>query len=152
MIIFICLFLTAAQQSVDGTVNVSDGDTLTVLVDSQEIKIRLDGIDAPESKQPFGDKSKQALRELTHGKTVTVSISGKDRYGRSIGVVAVDGLNVNETLIERGLAWHYKRFSTSARLAKLEQEAREAKRGLWVDADPVAPWEWREREKANRRK
>jgi len=129
-------------------VAVADGDTLTVLVDKVGVKIRLDGIDAPERAQAFGARSREKLSELVFGKTVRVVTKGKDRYGRTIGVVFIDGENVNAKMIESGLAWHYKRYSSDAELDRLEREARRAKRGLWSDPAPVEPWNYRTRGKA----
>lgn len=129
-------------------VAIADGDTLTVLVDKVGVKIRLDGIDAPERAQPFGTRSREKLSELVFGKTVRVVTKGSDRYGRTIGVVFIDGENVNAKMIESGLAWHYKRYSTDAELDRLERDARREKRGLWSDPAPVEPWNWRARGKA----
>ena len=129
-------------------VAVADGDTLTVLVDKVGVKIRLDGIDAPERSQAFGARSRETLSELVFGKTIRVVTKGKDRYGRTIGVVFIDGENVNAKMIESGLAWHYKRYSSDAELDRLEREARRAKRGLWSDPAPVEPWNYRTRGKA----
>lgn len=124
-------------------VSITDGDTCVVLVDRQQIKVRLEGIDAPEKGQPYGTKSREHLAALIHEKAVSVVVSGKDRYGRSLGTVWVDQDNINEEMVRSGLAWHYKRFSKDKTLQRLESEARAAKRGLWADRDPVPPWEWR---------
>jgi endonuclease YncB( thermonuclease family) len=135
-------------------VGVHDGDTLTLLVEQEEIKIRLDGIDAPESGQAFGTQAKNALSETVFAKAVRVTVTDTDRYGRSIGVVEVAddrgrARNVNLAMVRAGFAWHYVEYSDDEDLAAAERQAREAERGLWVDPDPVAPWVWR---KAQRKK
>ena len=136
---------------IDGrVVGVADGDTVTVL-DGASIqhKIRLQGIDAPEKKQAFGQRSKQSLSDLVFDKTVQVETAKKDRYGREIGKVLVNGIDANLEQIKRGFAWHYKAYQreqseNDRRLYDLtETEARAAKRGLWADVDPVPPWEFR---------
>lgn len=125
-------------------VKVTDGDTLTVLVDKTEHKIRLAGIDAPEAKQPFGSRAKQALSDRVFGKTVQVEVTDKDRYGRLVGVVTIDGRNVNVELVSDGMAWWYRKYAPGDKSLKdAEMQAKYAKRGLWADADPVPPWEWR---------
>ena len=130
---------------------ISDGDTATVLnSDFKEVKIRFNGIDTPESKQPFGTKAKEALGKLIFGKQITVLRTGEDRYERTLGFVRVDGVDVNAMMIRMGYAWHYKDYSDSAELAAYEQAARGAKIGLWSgvgDQSPVPPWDWRKAEK-----
>jgi micrococcal nuclease len=127
-------------------VGVADGDTVTVLLqDNTSVKIRLEGIDCPEAKQDFGQKAKQATSELCYGKAVRVVKSGEDRYGRTLGFVFVDGVCVNEELLKMGMAWHYKKYNQDEKLAKLEEEARREKVGLWVMESAVAPWEFRKR-------
>jgi len=127
---------------------VTDGDTIKILVDNKEIKIKLDSIDCPELKdQPFGKDAKQALSELVFGKTVVIHKTGEDRYRRVLGFVMVGDTDVCETMIEKGLAWYYVKYGNSVGLAVKEDQAREAKIGLWSGEDPVAPWEWRKRKK-----
>lgn len=126
-------------------VGVTDGDTITVLVNNESIKVRLEGIDAPESGQSFGTKSKQALSEMVFGKQVTIRKTGEDRYGRTLGVVVVGDVDANAKMIQDGWAWHFKKYNDEERLAKLEVEARGAKRGLWAEATPLAPWDYRAR-------
>jgi micrococcal nuclease len=124
-------------------VKVTDGDTITVLVESRQVKVRLSEIDAPEHGQDFGQKSKDALADLVFGKDVRVVTHGEDRYGRTIGDVFVGQTNVNEQLVEDGWAWNFLKYSKSKRLAELEMEARQAKKGLWAGKTPVAPWDYR---------
>lgn len=125
-------------------VNVHDGDTLTLLVDKQQIRIRLADIDAPEHKQPFGTRSRQSLHELCHGKAAQVQDNGRDRYGRTIGAVTCAGIDANAEQVRRGMAWVYDRYARpSSPLYALQKEAQDARAGLWVDAQPVPPWDWR---------
>jgi micrococcal nuclease len=146
-----CLCCSAGDSG--RVVSVHDGDTLHVLgADKLERTIRLEGIDAPELRQPFGTKARDALAALTKGKAVEV-IGGKpDRYGRTVARVEVDGQDVGHRLVSDGLAWHYTRYSHDTGLADAERQAREARRGLWIDGKPVAPWDWRATEKARRRR
>ena len=146
MILLLCAARTlSAGELVGKVVAVTDGDTITVLVEQRQVKVRLNGIDAPERRQPFGVKSREALAALVHEKDVRVETSGEDRYGRTLGTVFVGECNVNREMVRNGLAWHYKRYSKDEELAELEVKAREAKIGLWADKDPVPPWEWRKR-------
>lgn len=143
--------MTCHAATIEGrVVGVADGDTITVLdSDNTQHKIRLSGIDAPEKKQPFGNRSKDSLSAMVFDKTVTVETDKKDRYGRDVGKVQVKGVDANLVQVQRGFAWHYKAYEReqSANDRKLydfaEHEAREAKRGLWVDPAPVPPWEFR---------
>ena len=135
-------------------VGISDGDTVTVLDDSNtQTKIRLMGIDAPEKKQPFGNKSKESLSVLIFNKQVVVEFNKKDRYGRTIGKITVDGIDANLQQIRAGLAWHYKQYEKEqsvedrALYAQAEEQARGERRGLWLDAEPIPPWSWRRQQK-----
>ncbi len=139
------LALTVQADTLAGrVVGVHDGDTLTLLVaGNRQVKVRLAGIDAPELAQPFGQKSKQSLSELAFNRPATVAVSKIDDYGRSIGVVTVAGVNVEAEQVRRGLAWVYRHYSDDAQLLALEAEAKAARRGLWAEANPMAPWDWR---------
>ena len=129
-------------------VRVSDGDTFTGLdAENRQVKVRLHGIDAPEAKQPFGNVSKQALGDLIAGKTVSVEEVDRDRYGRTVGRVTIGGKLVNAEQVRAGLAWRYVQFDRRNEFGGLEDAARRQHRGLWTDAAPVAPWEWRKTEK-----
>jgi len=131
-------------------VGVADGDTVTVLVNEHDqYKIRVSGIDAPEKKQAFGHQAKAKMSALVFGKDVVVEWNKKDRYGRTIGVVMVDGKDAGLTLLRAGLAWHYKQYqreqsaSDRERYSAAENAARSERVGLWVDDEPTPPWEWR---------
>lgn len=137
-------------------VGVHDGDTLTLLVDNQrQVKVRLADIDAPELGQPFGTVSRQALSSLVFGKHITVTDEHPDRYGRTVGQITVPcptapACSVNAEMVREGMAWVYTRYNSSAALPGVEAEARAARRGLWAAPSPVAPWNWRAREKVRR--
>lgn len=142
--------LISADPLTGKVVKVTDGDTITVLVDNNQIKVRLSEIDAPERGQDFGQKSKEALADLVFEKEVRVVTHGKDRYGRVIGDVFVGDKNVNEKLVEDGWAWKYLKYSKSERLGEIEKNARESKKGLWAGKTSVAPWEYRAEEARKR--
>ena len=123
---------------------IADGDTLTVLVERKQVKVRLIDIDAPEKKQAFGTRSRQSLSEMCGGKMAQVDDRGRDRYGRTLGQVTCAGVNVNAEQVRRGLAWVYRKYAPKdSPLYGVEAEARAARRGLWADPEPIAPWEWR---------
>jgi endonuclease YncB( thermonuclease family) len=155
----LCLVLalacTAYAETVIGrVVGVADGDTITVLdADKVQHKIRLAGIDAPEKKQAFGNRSKESLSDMVFDKTVNVETSKRDRYGREIGKVLVNGRDVNLVQVERGLAWHYKQYqreqspTDQQSYAAAEIEARAAKLGLWRVVEQMPPWEFRRKVK-----
>jgi len=133
-----------SRRIIGRVVGVHDGDTITVLDGSNtQIKVRLDAIDAPELGQPFGQASKQTLSGLVFGKTVKLVEKKKDRWGRTVGHVIVEGKDTNLAMLDAGMAWHYRQYSKNKRLQQAEDEARSAKRGLWADRNPVPPWEWR---------
>jgi endonuclease YncB( thermonuclease family) len=128
-------------------VKITDGDTITVLLDKTEHKIRLEGIDAPERRQAYGTKARQALADKIFGETVRVDWKKRDRYKRIIGRVYLGDRDISLEMVKDGWAWHYKRYSKEAALADAEKEARKAGRGLWADKDPVPPWEKRQQDK-----
>ncbi len=124
----------------------TDGDTITVLrTDKAQVRIRLAGIDAPETGQDFGQRAKQAASELAFGKDVTIRPTDTDRYGRTIAeVVLPDGRSLNHEMVGLGLAWWYSKYAPGdTELARLETDARSAKRGLWSQPNPIAPSDWR---------
>jgi endonuclease YncB( thermonuclease family) len=133
-------------------VKISDGDTITVL-DHYKVqhRVRLTGIDAPERKQAFGSRSRQSLGKLVFSKTVTVKTNKRDRYGRVLGKVLINGIDVNKEQIRRGMAWHgYLRDQAVAdriSYADTEKDARKKQRGLWVNPNSLPPWKWRKLKK-----
>jgi len=144
-VVVLFLHLTAFAQLAGTVVKVSDGDTFTLLTaENRQIKIRLHGVDCPERKQDFGLAAKKFTSDRVAGKIVKVKELDKDRYGRTIGMVYLaDGKILNEELLSAGLAWHYKRYDSSPKWAKLELQARSGKRGLWRQPNAIAPWEFR---------
>lgn len=124
-------------------VQVSDGDTLTVFRERQRVAVRLIEIDAPESKQAFGQRSRQSLAQLCAGKLARVEWRQKDRYGRTLGRVWCAGVDANAEQVRRGMAWVFDRYVTDRSLYEVQDAARAAHRGLWTDTSPVPPWEWR---------
>lgn len=131
-------------------IGVKDGDTFVVLMGGKEQTIRLAHVDCPEKKQPFGNKAKQFVSELCFGKYVTLIHNNKyDKYKRIIAeVILENGTNLNKELIKNGLAWHFKKYSSNIEYAELEIKARNQKIGIWSEANPIAPWEWRQQKKA----
>lgn len=137
-------FPAVAEEIVGRVVGVSDGDTLTILVNGREqIKVRLAEIDAPEKKQAFGQRSKQSLSDLCFDKNAVLQKTDTDRYGRTVAKVYCDGVYANAEQIRRGLAWAYRKYLHDQSLLALENEARGAGRGLWFDSEPVPPWIFR---------
>jgi len=144
-ILTLCVGSTTLAAMINGrVVGVTDGDTLTLLIDGHDqIKIRLVEIDAPEKKQAFGNRSKQSLSDLCYNKEAQVDDKGHDRYGRTLGRVYCDGVDTNAAQIKSGMAWVYDKYVTDRSLYLLQDEARKERRGLWADSDPMPPWEWR---------
>jgi len=130
-------------------VGVRDGDTIELLDAGRELHvIRLAHIDTPEKNQPYGNKAKQFVSSLVYGKTVSIEVTDRDRYGRLIGVVYIGGTNVNLQLVRQGYAWWYREYSRDVSYGRSELDAFERQRGLWADSRPVPPWEWRRKKRA----
>jgi len=155
LILIFILFLSnfANAKTIEGlVVGVADGDTITVL-DQQKntYKIRLQGIDAPEKKQAFGEKSKQSLQDLVHRKQVRIEYDKEDKYGRIVGKVTVDDVDVCLQQLVLGMAWHYKKYqneqsvSDRALYSETELKSKSLKLGLWSDDTPMPPWEFRKK-------
>lgn len=145
VLLFFWVFPTIDLNFSGKVTSVIDGDTIEILNNEKEVtRIRLKGIDCPERSQAFGTKAKQFTASLCFGMTIAINGSEKDYYGRTLGdVVLPDGKILNHELVKAGLAWHYKKYSSDETLARLEKEAKEAKRGLWADPESIAPWEFR---------
>jgi endonuclease YncB( thermonuclease family) len=160
--VFVLGFQLAQAATISGSVvAVADGDTVTVL-DSNYVrhKVRVAGIDAPEKSQPFGGRSKRSLSALAYGKEASVEWKKKDRYGRIVGKVLVRPadcrdcsmtFDVGMAQLSTGMAWWYRKYAAEQstddreRYEAVELQAREEGQGLWRDAEPVPPWEWRRR-------
>ena len=151
IVFYILLFCTYANslELIGKVIKVSDGDTITLLTDDKvSHKVRLNDIDAPEKKQPFGSKSRDNLASYIAGETVTVKYKTKDRYGRVLGTIYFDNLDINLQQIKNGYAWVYKQYSKNQTYYKEEQKARDLKKGLWIEKEPIAPWEFRKQKKS----
>ena len=141
----------AGTHQIEGrVVGVHDGDTITLLdSEHRQHKIRLDGIDAPELGQPFGRASKLHLAELLAGREAVAECSKIDRYRREVCRVLVGGADAGLEQVRAGIAWFFRRYAKELppnrrqRYADMEAEAKAERRGLWADAEPVAPWDWR---------
>lgn len=152
--------LSSGAEELSGkVVRILDGDTVELLTIPANVlayepptRIRLNGIDAPEKKQAYGQRSKQYLADLIGGKSVTVSFTKHDRYQRLLGDIVLKEckpechtLDVNAAMVNAGMAWAYRYHNkaTSPKMASLEATARNSKQGLWQDSNPVEPWKWR---------
>ena len=152
MLVLLFPFGVSADTLNGKVVKITDGDTLVVLdADNTQHKIRLSGIDAPETNQPFGKRSKEALSALVAGQWVEVDWHKHDRYGRIVGKVIAQGKDVNLAQIRMGMAWWYRKYADEQSrvdqglYAAAEAKARMTGVGLWKDKDPIAPWDWRKR-------
>lgn len=128
-------------------VSVADGDTITILNNGLQLKLRLYGIDAPEKNQPFGQKAHDFTASMVAGRQITVEQKDTDRYGRTVAMVYVDGINLNEQIVKQGYGWVYRQYckdSICNDWLKLESNARESLKGLWAESNPIPPWEFRQ--------
>jgi endonuclease YncB( thermonuclease family) len=142
----VLVFSSPAFALTGKVVGVADGDTIRVLDDNNvQHRIRLASIDAPEKKQEFGSVAKTRMSELVFGKIVDVQEDVVDRYGRTVGLVTVNGLNVNAEMVKEGLAWVYVSYVNKRDrwFITLEQTARANQIGLWSHSDPTPPWQFR---------
>jgi endonuclease YncB( thermonuclease family) len=127
-------------------VSIADGDTIRVLHNGKEEEIRLYGIDTPEIGQAFGQRAKDLTSALVAGRKIEVQQKDIDSYGRTVGLVFVDGNNLNELIVKNGSAWVYQqhcRENFCSTWSKLQAKARDQKKGLWGEAIIVPPWDWR---------
>jgi len=124
---------------------VHDGDTVTCLDEQgRPQKIRLQGIDAPEHGQPYGDAARRGLAGKLAGGTVRVEGTDRDQHGRLLGTLWIDDRDLNRELVAEGLAWAFGGFATDDELVAAEAAARRQRRGLWADQQPVEPRQWRD--------
>lgn len=144
----IALACTSAAAEQGRVVGITDGDTLTVLVDQKPIKVRIAQIDAPESGQAFGKAAKQTLANLCFNKTATIMLGSSDIYKRTVSDVACDGVDAGVHMVSSGYAWAFDRYVKNRLLFVYQQTAKQMHLGLWQDADPIAPWIWRKQSKS----
>jgi endonuclease YncB( thermonuclease family) len=150
LLVFVSLLLAqpaAAEELLGQVVGISDGDTLTLLTqDLRQVRVRLAGIDAPESRQPYGSRARQELSQLSFRQSVRVIVEDTDRYGRTVGKVLLRSLDLDAELVRRGAAWVYPQYNRDPALPPLQAAARQAQRGLWAlpASEQVPPWDWRQ--------
>lgn len=147
MALLVCA-ISGAETITGYVIRVSDGDTFTLLLenDSRE-RVRLYGIDAPESEQVFGHESRNFLARMINRKQVTVSYTQRDKYGRILGNISTDAISdVNLEMLKSGMAWHYSYFDNTPSYKESAAKARESKIGLWADPNPINPYEWRKKD------
>jgi endonuclease YncB( thermonuclease family) len=134
----------AADLELYNVIGIKDGDTIVVMGRNDEsFTVRMLYIDAPEKKQAFGVASKSSLSDKIFDKNVVLEGNKKDRYGRRLSVVKLNGKNINLEQVEEGLAWHYERFSQDQQYSEAQERAKNVRRGLWRDKTPIPPWEFR---------
>lgn len=125
-------------------VEVIDGDGIKAVRDGRAIEIRLNGIDCPEYRQPYGQEARKFLRNQIFARKVRIDATGIDKYNRTLAWIYSGERNINLELVKRGLAWHYKYYSSDPEFAQAEIKAREARIGLWRQPNPIPPWEYRD--------
>ena len=142
---FLCIGNASADTSFRGdVVRILDGDTVEVLdAAKQTHRVRLANIDAPERRQAFGEVARQALATMAYRQKIEVIDKGGDQYGRRIGVLMLNGRDLNAAMVGQGMAWVYTRYNSDPSLPALEQKARAARIGLWADQNPIPPWQFR---------
>lgn len=149
ILLLICPILVFSQYFTAKVIRVVDGDSVNVfsLLEKEELKLRLYGIDAPEWKQAYGKESKDALKGLLGQNTeISVKVLDKDRYGRLICELHLDNkdISVNEWMVSEGNAWHYVKYAPDdVNLQQAEEDARNNKLGLWSLETPIPPWDYR---------
>jgi endonuclease YncB( thermonuclease family) len=132
-----------SEEIIGKVVGISDGDTIKLVSNNKQIKVRLFGIDAPERDQEFGTKSKEFLSSLVFKKEIKLITKSKDQYGRTLGTIYLDDKNINLEMVKNGYAWVYRKFNKDSEFMNSEAEAKEKKLGLWVDKEPTPPWLFR---------
>ncbi|MBF0193496.1 MAG: thermonuclease family protein [Magnetococcales bacterium] len=132
---------------------VQDGDSLIIKKGSKNIRVRLQGIDAPEKGQPFAQKAKYAAIKMAKNRNVRVMVKERDKYGRTVAkVILPDGRNLSYTMVEKGLAWRHVRYGKDPHLKTLETKARKKGVGIWADKKPTPPWVWKRQHKKQKNK
>lgn len=135
----------AEKKKLSGKViKISDGDTFHMLLEgNRSIKVRLFGIDCPEQQQPFYQQAKNTLAELIFQKNITIETNNKDQYGRYLATAFSNGRCINEEMLRRGMAWHFRRYDHDLEWSSLQEVAKKRRLGLWSDPNPTAPWAFR---------
>jgi endonuclease YncB( thermonuclease family) len=151
LIILFFISLGAQAQLVGKVVSIADGDTFTMLVEQKKIKVRLYGIDCPEKGQDYANVARDFTADLIAGKNVVLKVLNTDRYRRTIGMVFINGINVNEALLKNGLAWQFRKYDKYVEWTVLENNAKQKKLNIWSRPNPIPPWEWRRRKAAMRK-
>jgi endonuclease YncB( thermonuclease family) len=160
LVYLLCFVLGATATAADGlagnrvlrgeVVAIADGDTLTLLVDATQYRVRLAQIDAPEQGQPWGNRARQALADKVFRQQVQVEVVDVDRYGRSVGQVWLQQRDINRELVSEGHAWVYRKYLTDRSLLENEASAKAAASGLWAQGEAIAPWQWRHSNQASK--
>ena len=150
-IVLFFIVISQVQADFDGkVVKVIDGDTVDILTPKkQKVRVRLLDIDAPESRQAYGNAARKYLASLIAGKNVFVKENKKDIYQRTLGTIFLNQININAKMVESGFAWayRYKGVANNKNMVKLESKAKQNEKGLWKDKHPIAPWDFRYRNK-----
>ena len=144
-----------AGSTIEGVVRaVFDGDTVLLATRGQDrLMVRLYGIDAPETAkrnmpaQPFGKAAKLTLMYKVMGRRVTAEIVDTDQYQRAVAVIRYEGRDINREMVSEGLAWSYRQYLRgpyASEYIQAEERARSLHKGLWRDANPIPPWEFRQ--------
>ena len=152
ILLFLSSIACASTVITGKVIGIADGDTITVLQNKTQYKIRLYGIDTPEKAQDFGNRAKQFTYSLVYGKNVKVIQEDVDRYGRIVGMIFIGDICVNEEIIKNGFAWVYQKYCDKPlcqEWLKLEADARSNSLGLWNHSNPIPPWEFRRGKKTS---
>lgn len=142
-LLFCLLFISLNAAAKPIITYVYDGDTVKILDNNIEYKLRLTDIDAPEKSQTYGLKSRRALIKLCLGANIYAVLSGTDKYQRRLGKLECNGQDASLFMVQNGHAWFYQHYSASSVLLVAEQEARKNQLGLWEENKPTPPWIWR---------
>ncbi|KIQ26871.1 nuclease [Variovorax paradoxus] len=151
LVLFSFPLLAQAEPRTCLIVGVTDGDTLTArcghIGSYEQVKVRIAAIDAPEKKQPYGQRSRQALSRLCYAEKAVITERDTDRYGRTVADVSCHGEDAGSRMVSGGWAWVYDYHKIATKrgggLFRLQDSARAQRLGLWADAEPVPPWDWR---------
>jgi len=135
--------LASGEEFYAKVIEVLDGDTVLIARSGGLLKVRLAEIDAPEKAQDFGTDSTRSLADMVKGKQVRFISQTIDQYGRMVAYLEIKGLDVNVEQIRRGMAWEYSNYHSNKALTVLQEEAKQASRGLWTKKNPTPPWDWR---------